>query len=100
MVTLRIDDTRKRLKVESQRGAGKQDWTREETKTISEDKHWIWYHLREEESRVGNGRTVSTETLELSGQQKRKSMTELAGGELCLPQRPHNQVGAARRRRS
>ena len=27
------------------------------------------------------------------------SMTELAGGELCLPQRPHNQVGAARRRR-
>ena len=28
---------------------------------------------------------------------KMKSMTELAGGELCLPQRPHNQVGAARR---
>ena len=27
-----------------------------------------------------------------------KCMTELAGGELCLPQRPHNQVGAARRR--
>ena len=27
-----------------------------------------------------------------------KSMTELAGGELCLPQRPHNQVGAVRRR--
>ena len=27
-----------------------------------------------------------------------KSMTELAGGELCLPQRHHNQVGAARRR--
>ena len=27
-----------------------------------------------------------------------KSMTELAGGELCLPQQPHNQVGAARRR--
>ena len=26
-----------------------------------------------------------------------KSMTELAGGELCLPHRPHNQVGAARR---
>ena len=25
-------------------------------------------------------------------------MTELAGGELCLQQRPHNQVGAARRR--
>ena len=28
-----------------------------------------------------------------------KSMTELAGGELCLPQRPVNQVGATRRRR-
>ena len=25
-------------------------------------------------------------------------MTELAGGELCLPQRPHNNVGTARRR--
>ena len=29
-----------------------------------------------------------------------KSMTELAGGELCLPHRPHNHVGAAARRRS
>ena len=29
-----------------------------------------------------------------------KSMTELAGGELCLTQRPHNQVRAARRRLS
>ena len=28
-----------------------------------------------------------------------KSMTELAGGEMCLPQRPHNQVGTARRGR-
>ena len=28
-----------------------------------------------------------------------KSMTELAGGELCLTQRPHDLVGAARRRR-
>ena len=28
-----------------------------------------------------------------------KFMTELAGGELCLPHRPHNQVGAARRGR-
>ena len=26
-------------------------------------------------------------------------MPELTGGELCLTQRPHNQVGAARRRR-
>ena len=30
---------------------------------------------------------------------KTKSMIELAGGEWCLPQRPHSQVGAARRRR-
>ena len=30
---------------------------------------------------------------------KINSMTELAGGELFLPQRPYNQVGAARRRR-
>ena len=28
-----------------------------------------------------------------------KSMTELAAGELCLPQRPHNEMGAARRKR-
>ena len=28
-----------------------------------------------------------------------KSMSELAEGESGLPQRPHNQVGAARRRR-
>ena len=28
-----------------------------------------------------------------------KFMTELAGGELCLPQRPHNQVVVARTRR-
>ena len=28
----------------------------------------------------------------------RNSMTELAGGELCLLQQPHNQVGAARGR--
>ena len=31
---------------------------------------------------------------------KMKSMTELAGGELCQPQRSHNQVGAAIRRKS
>ena len=29
-----------------------------------------------------------------------KSMTELAGAELCLPQRPYNQVEADRRRRN
>ena len=29
---------------------------------------------------------------------KMKYMKQLAGGELCRPQRPHNQVGAARRR--
>ena len=34
-----------------------------------------------------------------SERRKTRSMTELAGGELCLPQRSHNQVGAARRRR-
>ena len=28
-----------------------------------------------------------------------RSMTELAGGGMRLPQRPHNQVGAARGRR-
>ena len=37
---------------------------------------------------------------EPSERRKRKSMTELAGGELCLPQRPDNLVGAARRRRT
>ena len=34
---------------------------------------------------------------EPSERQKMKSMTELAGGEYCLAQRPHNQVGAARK---
>ena len=34
------------------------------------------------------------------GTRKLKSMRELVGGELGLSQRPHNQVGAARRRRS
>ena len=34
-----------------------------------------------------------------SERRKTRSMSELAGGELCLPQRPHNQVGAARRKR-
>ena len=33
-----------------------------------------------------------------SERQKMKSMTELAGGELCLPQQPYNQEGAARRK--
>ena len=46
-----------------------------------------------------DGWTLSTETGEPSERRKTRSMTELAGGELCLPQRPHNQVGAARRRR-
>ena len=43
---------------------------------------------------------MSTETRRLSGQQKTRSMTELAGGELCPPQRPPpppNDAGAARR---
>ena len=53
---------------------------------------YLWYHLRdkEEEDRSRDGWTVSTGTWELSRQQKTKSMTELAGGELCLPQRPHH----------
>ena len=53
----------------------------------------------EKKARKTEAETVSTETWEISGQEKMTSMTELAGGELCLPQRPHNQVGAARRRR-
>ena len=46
------------------------------------------------------GWTVSTEIWRLSGQQKTRSMRELAGGELCPPQRhpPPNDAGAARRR--
>ena len=40
---------------------------------------------------------MSTETWEPSERQKMKSMTEQAGGELCLPQRPHNQVWDRRR---
>ena len=42
----------------------------------------------EEADRSRDGWTVSTETCELSGQQKMESMTALAGRELCLPQRP------------
>ena len=44
------------------------------------------------------GWTLPTETWEILEQQNTKSRTELAGGELCLPSRPHNLVGAARRR--
>ena len=42
-----------------------------------------------EDDRSRDGWTVSNETCEPSEQQKMKSMTELAGGELCLPQRLH-----------
>ena len=50
-----------------------------------EDRLWRWYHLGEEkEDRSRDGWTASIETREPSGQQKTKSMTELAGGELCL----------------
>ena len=67
---------------------------------MSEERHCRWYHPGEEreEDRSRDGWTVSTETLEPSERQKMKSMTELAGGELCLLQRPHNQVGVARRK--
>ena len=53
---------------------------------------WRWYHLgvEKEQDRSRDGWTVSTETWELSETQKMKSMTELAGGELCLSPRPHN----------
>ena len=41
---------------------------------------------------------MSTETSELSGQYKIKSMTELAGEEFSLPHRPHNYVESAVKR--
>ena len=58
----------------------------------------IVYHPGEEseEDRSRDGWTVSTETWEPSERRQTRSMTELAGGELCLPLRPHNQVRAAR----
>ena len=40
-----------------------------------------------------DGWNVSTETWQPSERRKTRTMTALAGGELCLPQRPHNQVG-------
>ena len=58
-----------------------------------------WLTHCEEEYRIRDRWTVSTDTWEQSRQHKMNSMTELAGVELCLPQRPHNQVGAASRRR-
>ena len=57
-------------------------------KTRSEERLWRWYLLGEEKEEDRDRRTVSTETLEPSERQQMKSMTELAGGELCLPQRP------------
>ena len=58
----------------------------------SEERPWRWFHLGEEkeEDRSRDGWTVSTETSDISVQQKMKSMTELAGGELCLTQRPQS----------
>ena len=69
--------------------------------TTSEERLWRWYHLGEEneEDQSRDGWTVSTKTREPSERRKMKSMTELVAGELCLPQRPHHQVGPARRRR-
>ena len=58
-------------------------------------KHRIWYppgdeEDGEEEDERGDGWTGSTQTREQTGRQKMKSMAERAGGELLLPQRPHN----------
>ena len=65
---------------------------RDHSIVISEERIWMWYHMgkEEEEDRRRDGWTMSTETRELSGQQQMKSMTTLAGGELCLPQRRHH----------
>ena len=43
-----------------------------------------------EEVRIRDVWTVSTDILELSAHRNMKSVTELAGGEMCLPQRHHN----------
>ena len=70
------------------------------TTTMSEERLWRWYHLGEEkeEDQAEMDGLCQPRHESLSGQQKMNAMTELAGGELCLLQQPHNQVGAARRR--
>ena len=94
---MRNDDIRERLKVENITERCRKERLRwfGETNNTSEERFWRWYHLGEkkEEDRSREGWTVSTEIRESSERRKMKSMAELAGGELCLPQRPHNQVG-------
>ena len=67
----------------SQRGAGKRDWGG----WTCEDKYRRPRIRRNKDS--GDGTTRDAQTSELSGQQNMKSMTELAGGGWCLPQRPY-----------
>ena len=70
-------------------------WPRKEARPrLRPERLWRWYHLGKEK--------VNTEA-EMDGlcqprhdshrnDERWKSMIELAGGELCLLQRPHNQV--------
>ena len=100
---VRNENIKERLKVESIAERCRKAWLRwfGHVKRRDQERLWRWYHPGEEseEDRNRDGWTVSTETWEPSEQQKTRSMTELVGGELCMPQRPYNQVGAARRRR-
>ena len=60
------------------------------TKNMPEDKHWIWYQMGEEEEGQRKMDGLCKPRRDLSVRQKRKSMTEQAGGKLCLPQGPYN----------
>ena len=62
------------------------DTWRDETKKTSEERLWTWYHMGEEEEEEEE----QSRDGEPSGQQKMKFMTQLAEGELCLPQLAHN----------
>ena len=108
-MTVRNDDIRSRT---SKRGAGKVTeviWPRKEARPLLRRKNdsgdgttWEKKNMKTESEMDGLCQpiTVSTDTWEPSERQKMKSMPALAGEELYLPQqRPHNQVGAARRRR-
>ena len=55
--------------------------------------------VESDEDRSRDGWTVSIHTLGPSERRKMKSMTALAGGELCLPQRPNNHMRTAGGRR-
>ena len=78
-------------------------WTREETRPIISRKKdsgdgTTWEKKKKKTEAEMDGLCQPRHEGYRSEQQKMKSMIELAGGELCLLQRPHNQVGAARRR--